>query len=219
MDPLYEALHPFHQWAQTAAICAFVLAAASCFILALSRRFSSRWWLGGGVLALCLLVVAFGARARGFAADVREIGAECYVHPSADCSLWFSWLADAQQRVVGLGIAVVIASAVVVGVIVLTLVRWRRSGEEPRRFSSRGVMTVIGIIVAGSATFQLANSIASWIQAASYPISPFDDMAGMIFILPIFGTIVGSLALIVGLAVVVVSSPSRRATVAVVTPA
>lgn len=214
MDPLYVALHPFHQWAQIAAVCAFVLAAASCFILAISRRFSSRWWLGCGVLALCLLVVAFGARSRGFAADVREIGAECSVHPSADCSLWFSWLADAQQRVVGLGIAAVIASALTVIVAVFAVVRWRRSGEEPRHFSPRVVLTIIGIIVAGSATFQLANSIASWIQAASYPTSPFDDMAGIIFILPVFGTIVGSLALIVGLIVVIASSPRRAQPIA-----
>jgi hypothetical protein len=85
-DAVFDALRPFHLWAQIAVVCALVLGTAAYIVLVRSRR----WRLGMGILALCLLVVAFGERSRSAAGDLRLIAAYCAI-PQGDpysCAMW-----------------------------------------------------------------------------------------------------------------------------------
>src|SRR5690349_4393960 len=105
-DGVYNALRPFHAWAQIAAACAVVLALAAVVVLVCSGRLSRRWWLGMGSLTLCLLTVAFGERSRSAAGDLRPI-AVCYVQWVSGCETWTPWIADAARKVTALGVAVI----------------------------------------------------------------------------------------------------------------
>lgn len=107
-DVVYEALHPFHLWAWIAAACAFALAAAACAVFAISRRLSLRWWLGMGILAVCLLTVGFGARSRATAYNFRPTTRGC---PTPDCGVMTPDVVAAQQRVEILGIVILVATA------------------------------------------------------------------------------------------------------------
>lgn len=220
-DPLYEALHPFHQWAQIAAVCAFILAAASCAVLAISQRLSRRWWMGIGVFVLSLLAVAFGARSRGASYDLYAI-ALCFVRPVSGCEVWTQDLTNAEQRVSTLGIALLVVTALGVGATVATLLRWRLTASERRRPHSRVVLLPLAIFISGYGVFQTANSVARWTETAYLAdITRAGDGLGQIPLLEaIAGTMFGAVLLAIGLALVIFFSESRRtvSTIAAVMP-
>lgn len=210
-DPLYEALHPFHQWAQIAAVCAFILAAASCALLAISRRLSRRWWVGVGVFILCLLAVVFGARSRGASYDLYSI-ALCLGQPVSGCEVWVPLLTDAQQRVATLGVALLIGTALGLIATSTALFTWWRSPAERQRPPTRVVLLPLAIFVAGWGVFQTANSVARWIEVAYLAdITRAGDGLGQLpLIEAIIGTIFGAAVLVIGLALVVFCAEPRR---------
>jgi hypothetical protein len=212
-DSLYEALHPFHQWAQIAEVCAFVLAVGAFAVLGISRRLSRRWWVGLGVLALCLLAVVFGARSRGASYDLRPIAQNCFDQPSVSgCEVWGLWLTDAQQRVAVLGIVLLIGTALGVAATVVVVLAWRRSGAEWRHIPARIWLLPFALLAAGYGAFQTANSVARWIETAYLAdITRAGDGLGQIpLIEAIMGAIFGSVVLVIGLALVIFCSRPRR---------
>jgi hypothetical protein len=212
VDPLYHALHPFHHWAQIAVVCAFILAAASFILLGVSQRFSRRWWVGAGIFALCLLTVAFGARARGASYDLYSY-ALCFVYPNPyGCTEEAALIQASQQRVETLGL--VMLTTTVFGAIgaVVALFAWRLDADW-RALLRRAWFLPVAIFVAGFGVFQMANSAARWAQTAYLAdITRAGDGLGQIpLIEAIVGTIVGAVVLLVGLALVLVSTQPRRA--------
>lgn len=212
VDPLYHALHPFHHWAQIAAACAFVLAAASFTLLGVSQRFTRRWWVGAGIFALCLLTVAFGARSRGASYDLYSY-ALCFVYPNPyGCTEEAALIQASQQRVETLGL--VMLTTTVFGAIgaVVALFAWRLDADW-RALLRRAWFLPVAIFVAGFGVFQMANSAARWAQTAYLAdITRAGDGLGQIpLIEAIVGTIVGAVVLLVGLALVLVSTQPRRA--------
>lgn len=211
VNPLFEALHPFHQWAQIAAVCAFILAAASFAILATSRRLSHRWWMGIGVFAMCLLAVVFGARSRGASYDLYSI-AQCLKQPVSGCEVWVPLLTDAQQRVAILGVALLIGTALGLIATSTALFTWWRSAAERHHPPARVVLLPLAIFVAGWGVFQTANSVARWIEMAYLAdITRAGDGLGQLpLIEAIIGTLFGAAVLVIGLALVVFCAESRR---------
>jgi hypothetical protein len=212
-DPLYEALRPFHLWAQIAVVCAFLLAAAAFAVIAISWRLSRRWWLGIGIFALCLLAVVFGARSRGASYDLRPIAVSCLSLPGGSgCDVWWPWVTDAQQRVVILGVALIIGTVLGLAATIAALLLMRRSGSALRRLTGRVSGLLVAIVVAGWGAFQTANSVARWIETAYLAdITGAGDGLGQ---LPLFeaivGTIFGVIVLAIGIAAVFACSTPRR---------
>lgn len=212
-DAVYDALRPFHLWAQVAAVCAVALAAAAVVVLALSRRWSRRWWLGMGVLSLCLLAVAFGERSRSAAGDLRT-GAVCYVQWLAGCDVWTQWLAEATRSVSQLGAMVLVAT--ILGLVVAAAVllaerrRWLSGGWRP---PARVRSLTLAVALAAFGAYLAADGVAAWIRYAYLAdISAAGDGLGQLPLIDgIFGTILGLLVLAAGIAFVVAASPSRRA--------
>lgn len=217
-DRVWETLHPFHQWAQIAAVCAFLLASASFAVLALSRRFSRRWWLGQGIFALCLLAVVFGARSRGAAVDPLPVAVGCYApHGSTSCDFVAVWIIPAQQRVEMLGAILLVVTVLVVIATLAALARqWPRSGPRRRLPPVLPPMRVLGlplaITVAGYGTFQIANSVARWIATAYLAdIRNAGDGIGQLpLIYAIAGTLFGATVLVIGLVLMVFCTPPHR---------
>lgn len=212
VDPVYVALHPFHEWARIAAVCAIILAAASFALLGVSRRLARRWWVGMGMFALCLLVVAFGARSRGATYDLYPY-ALCFARPTSGCEADEALVLAAQQRVEGLGVAMLVATAFGVLVTILALYLWRRTGIDWRGLLKRAWFLPVAIFVAGFGVFLTANSIAQWIQYAYLAdITRAGDGIGQLpLIEAIMETIFGVVVLLVGLALVIVATLPRRA--------
>jgi hypothetical protein len=211
-DPVYHALHPFHHWAQIAAVCAFVLAAASFILLGVSHRFSRRWWVGAGVFALCLLTVAFGARSRGASYDLYSY-ALCFVYPNPyGCTEEAALIQASQQRVETLGLVMLAVTVFGAVVTVLALLVWPLAADW-RAVLRRAWFLPVAIFVAGFGVFQTANSAARWAQTAYLAdITRAGDGLGQIpLIEAVFGTVFGSLVLLVGLALVLVSTMPRSA--------
>jgi hypothetical protein len=214
-DPLYEALHPFHQWAQIAAVCAFVLATASFTLLASSPRRSRRWWLGMAIFGLCLLAVVFGARSRGASYDLRPIAAVCLPPPGVSgCELWSTWLVAARQRAAILGVVLLVGTITGLALTGATLLLPRHSAAPVRRPSARIPVLATAIAVAGWGMFQTANSVARWIETAYLAdITRAGDGLGQLpLIEAIFGTIFGAIVLVIGLALVIFFSKPQRTT-------
>jgi hypothetical protein len=211
---VYVALHPFHEWAQIAAVCALILAAASFALLGVSRRLTRRWWVGMGMLALCLLVVAFGARSRGASYDLYPY-AVCFAYPAPyGCATEEALIQESQQRVETLGVAMLVATALGVLVTILALHLWRRAAIDWRGFLLRRVWFLpVAIFVAGFGASLTANSIAGWIQYAYLAdITRAGDGIGQLpLIEAIMGTIFGVVVLLIGLALVIVATQPRRA--------
>jgi hypothetical protein len=215
-DPVYTALYPFHQWAQIAAVCALLLALASFAVLALSRRLSRRWWLGLGILTLCLLVVAFGERSRSASADLRPIVVGCVPTPTSGCDVWLSWVTDAQQRVAGLGVLALACTALGIIIAGLALLRMRRSAAEGPHCSPVALGLPIGIFATGYGVAQTAESAARWIETTK--IYPGDGLGLLPEYYAIVGTTVGVAVTVVGLLAVIACTPPRRERAAYSTP-
>jgi hypothetical protein len=211
-DPLYQALHPFHQWAQIAALCAFILAATSFVLLGVSRRLTRRWWVGMGMLALCLLVVAFGARSRGASYDLYPY-AICFAYPAPyGCAAEAALIQASQWRIKMLGNAMLTATVCGVVITVVALIVWPLDADW-RRGLKRAWILPVAIFVAGFGVFLMANGVAQWIQYAYLAdITRAGDGLGQIPLFEaIMGTIVGAVVLLVGLALVIISTQPRRA--------
>ena len=212
VDPLYNALHPFHHWAQIAAVCAFVLAVASFTLLGVSRRFTRRWWVGAGVFALCLLIIAFGARSRGASYDLYSY-ALCFVYPNPyGCAEEAALIQASQQRVETLGLVMLTTTVIGAVAAIVALLAWRLDADW-RGMLRRAWFLPIAIFVAGFGVFQTANSAARWAQTAYLAdITRAGDGLGQI---PLFeaivGTIFGAIVLLVGLALILVSTRQRHA--------
>lgn len=212
-DPVYDALRPFHLWAQAAAVCALLLAVAAILVLAHSTRPTRRWWLGMTLLVICLLVVAFGERSRMAARALRDVAAECLVVRPGNCGDWMVWLTDATQRVMWLGIAVLVATALGLGATVLalrpawpTLLNWLRS---PRAWS---VHLLTGVAAVGLGAFWLADGVADWIAFAY--LNDIRNAGDGLGFLPLYNTIAtvvaSAIVLVGGLLLVLIGSPRRR---------
>lgn len=213
-DVVYQLLHPFHLWAQRAAICAVVLVVAAVFVLTLSRRWSRRWWLGMAVLALCLLTVAFGERSRSAAGDLRPLVAACHLRWMPACETWAAWLADAVGRVSLLGMAAV--AAAVAGVVVAAgVVYAERRALAHGGWSSLAPARLLAPAVLWSAlgAYLTADGVAAWRDNA-YLADATGANAGigqLPLIFGIFGTVVGGIVLAAGLTFAVAAAPSRSA--------
>lgn len=213
VDPVYAALHPFHEWARIAAVCAFILAAASFALLGVSRRLARRWWVGMGMLALCLLVVAFGARSRGATYDLYPY-AICFAYPEPyGCASEEALIQASQQRGVAMGVAMLVTTALGVLATILSLYLWRRADIDWRGLLKRVWFLPVAIFVAGFGAFLTANSIAQWIQFAYLAdITRAGDGIGQLpLIEAIMETIFGVVALLIGMALVIVATQPRRA--------
>ncbi len=212
-DPVYIALHPFHEWARIAAVCAFILAIASFALLGVSRRLTRRWWVGMGIFTMCLLVVAFGARSRGVSYDLYPY-AVCFAYPAPyGCASEDALIQASQQRVEALGVTMLVATALGILVMILALYLWRRSGIDWRGLLKRVWFLPVAIFVTGFGAFLTANGIAQWIQYAYLAdITRAGDGIGQLpLIEAIMGTIFGAIILLIGLALVVVATQPRRA--------
>ncbi|HET9981234.1 MAG TPA: hypothetical protein VF739_16810 [Ktedonobacterales bacterium] len=211
-DPLYQALHPFHQWAQIAALCAFILAATSFVLLGVSRRLTRRWWVGMGMLALCLLVVAFGARSRGASYDLYPY-AICFAYPAPyGCAAEAALMHASQQRVETLGNAVLTVTVFGAVITVIALIIWPLDADW-RSGLKRVWFLPVAIFVAGFGAFLTANGVAQWIQYAYLAdITKAGDGLGQLpLIEAIMGAIFGVVVLLIGLALVIISTQPRRA--------
>lgn len=216
-DVARETLHPFQQWAQTAAVCAFLLAAASFALLASSRRFSRRWWLGQGIFALCLLAIVFGARSRGASIDLLPVVVGCYESPggSTSCDFVDVWVTPARQRAEILGdILLVVTALVVVATLAALALRWRRAGLGRRLPPVRVLgLLPVAITVAGYGAFQTANSVARWMATAYLDDmrNAGDDFGRLPLLYAIIGTLFGVSVLAMGLTLMVAwTSPGRE---------
>ena len=211
-DPVYVALHPFHEWARIAAVCAFILAATSFALLGVSRRLTRRWWVGMGIFTLCLLVVIFGARSRGASYDLYPY-AICFAYPEPyGCASEAALIQASQHRVETLGIVMLVATGLGVLATILALYLWRRAGVDWRRLLKRVWLLPVAIFVAGLGVFLTANGIAGWIQYAYLAdITRAGDGIGQLpLIEAIMGTIFGAIILLIGLALVIVATQPRR---------
>ena len=207
-DAVFDALRPFHLWAQIAVVCALVLGAAAYIVLVRSHR----WRLGMGILALCLLVVAFGERSRSAAGDLRSIAAYCAIpqHDTYSCAMWTPQLTHAQLIVTVLGVLMLLATVLAV-IVVVTLVA--RRTESGRHFIlGRDIGLALGMAVSALGAYLTGDGIAAWLQYAYLSdITRAGDGLGQIPLIgAIFGTVLGVAVLIVGLAVVVGCSLPRR---------
>ena len=206
-DAVFDALRPFHLWAQIAAVCALVLGAAAYIVLVRSRR----WRPGMGILALCLLVVAFGERSRSAAAgDLRSIAAYCAI-PQRDpysCAMWTPQLTHAQLIVTVLGVLMLLAT--LLAIIVVATLAARRTESRRRFILGRDVGLALGIAVSVLGAYLTGDGIAAWLQYAYLSdITRAGDGLGQIPLIgAIVGTVLGVLVLIAGLAVVVEMQPA-----------
>lgn len=210
-DVVYEVLHPFHAWAWIAAICAFTSAAAACAVLTLSQRLTKRWWLGIGILAVCLLTVAFGARSRGAAYDLRSIAGACYKPPAmSGCEVWAPWVVVAQQRVEILGIGILAATAL--SLIAAAYALFLRRTDVGLRPPATELLIAAVIFGAGCGTYLTADGIAHWIETAYLAdITRAGDGLGQIpLVYAVVTTIFGALVLAASLGVLIASSAPRR---------
>jgi len=211
-DPLYQALHPFHEWARIAAVCAIILAAASFALLGVSRRLTRRWWVGIGMLALCLLVVAFGARSRGASYDLYPY-AICFAYPAPyGCATEEALIQASQRHMEVLGNAMLTATVFGVVITVVALIVWPLDADW-RRGLKRAWILPVAIFVAGFGVFLIANGVAQWIQYAYLAdITRAGDGLGQIPLFEaIMGTIFGVVVLLIGLALVIVATQPRGA--------
>lgn len=215
-DVVYEALHPFHLWAWIAAVCAFTLAATSFGLLALSYRRSLHWWLGMGILAICLLTVAFGARSRATAYDLRPTTRGCVTQ---GCGVDTPEVATAQQQVEMLGIAVLVATALSLAAAAPALFR-HRPPDSRLRLPANALPIAAAIFVAGCGAYWTADGIAHWIEFAYLAdITRAGDTLGQIPLEEaIVTTIFGTLVLAASLGVLIASS-TRRCGPAITDPA
>ncbi|MGZ6321519.1 MAG: hypothetical protein ACXWQR_19725 [Ktedonobacterales bacterium] len=207
-DLVYEALHPFHLWAWIAAACAFALAAAAFAMLALSYRRSLRWWLGMGILAICLLTVAFGARSRGLSYDLRPIVADCVYRA---CNVVAPEVVAAQQQVEVLGIAVLVATVISLAAAAYALLR-HHLPDGRLHLLAPAFPIAAAIVVAGFGAFWTTDGIKQWIEFAYLAdITRAGDGLGQI---PLWEAIVvttfGVLVLAASLGVLIASSTPRR---------
>lgn len=207
-DVVYEALHPFHLWAWIAAVCAFALAATACAVLALSRRFSLRWWLGMGIITVCLLTIAFGARSRATAYRFRPTTRGCV---TPDCGVMTPNVVAAQQQVTFLGIVILVATALSLAAAAWVLFLRRHPGVR-LRLPANALPIAVAIVVAGCGGFLTTNGIADWIDFAYLAdITRAGDSLGQIPLAEaIMATIFGVLVLAAGLGVLIASSTPRR---------
>jgi hypothetical protein len=216
-DLVYETLHPFHAWAWIAAVCAFTTAVAACAVLDLSQRLTKRWWLGMGILAVCLLIVAFGARSRGAAYDLRSIAVACYKPPAmSGCEVWAPQVVAARQRVEILGISILAATALSL-IAATTALFLRRHPDVGPRLPASALPIAAAIFVAGCGTYLTADGIAHWIETAYLAdITRAGDGLGQIPLEEaIMSTIFGVLVLAASLGVLIASSmPGRRPAIA-----
>ncbi len=205
-DVVYEALHPFHLWAWIAAACALALSAATASILATSRRLSRLWWLGMGILTLCLLAVAFGARSRAAAYYFRP-RMEC---ASSGCQVMTPEVVAAQQLIEILGIALLVATALSLALAISMLLQ-RRRAHGSLRLPASFMGLLLGTFIAGCGAFLLANGIADWIAFAYLAdITRAGDSLGQIPLYEaIIGTISGAIVLAISLAAVVATTEPR----------
>jgi hypothetical protein len=205
-DVVYDALRPFHLWAQVAAMCALLLAGAATLLLSLSARLSRRWWLGVSVFISCLLVVAFGERSRSAASDLRPLLVNCLGRRLPNCGVRVPELTDATQWVMLLGIPVVTATALGLLAALATLSAERRVAVE------RAPTLLLATLVAGAGAYLTADGVAGWLASAYLAdITQAGDGLGQIpLIQAIFITAVGLVVLAVGLTLMVVGTPPRR---------
>lgn len=206
-DVVYEALHPFHLWAWIAAVCAFALAAATAFVLALSPRFSRRWWLGMGILGPCFLAIAFGARSRATAYAFRPSTRGCV---TLGCGVDTPAVVAAQQLVEMLGIVLLVATVLSLAAAWMLVQRHRSDAE--RLPSARMLGLSVAIFIAGCGAFLTTNGVADWLQTAYLAdITRAGDGIGQLpLIFAIFGTISGAVVLAFGLTTVAACSPPRH---------
>ncbi|MGZ3667015.1 MAG: hypothetical protein ACXVDA_21320 [Ktedonobacterales bacterium] len=207
-DLVYEALHPFHLWAWIAAACAFALAAAAFAVLALSYRRSLRWWLGMGILAICLLTVAFGARSRGLSYDLRPILVACVYRA---CNVVVPEVVAAQQQVEMLGIAVLVAAVLSLTAAAYALFR-HRPLDRTLRLVAPALPIAAAIVVAGFGAYWTTDGVKQLIETAYLAdITRAGDGLGQI---PLWEAIVvttfGVLVLAASLGVLIASSTPRR---------
>lgn len=209
VDPVYETLHPFHQWAQIAAVCALLLALASCAVLTFSRRFSRRWWLGLGILGLCLLVVAFGERSRSASVDLRPVVVGCLAPPGiSGCDIWLSFVTDAQRRVATLGALTLVCTVFGLIVASIALIRMRNANVVGPHLSPAVIGLLIGIFTAGFGVMLTADSIAQWLETTKF--NPGDGLGLLPQLYAMFGTGVGVVAMVIGLLAVIACTPPRH---------
>lgn len=208
-DVVYEALHPLHLWAWIAAACAFALAAAAFAMFAYSQRFSRRWWLGAGILILCLLAVAFGARSRATAYDLRPSGRGCL---TPGCGVDTPEVAAAQQSVEFLGTILLAATVLTLAAAARTLYLLRRSGAA-RRPPAKVLGIAPAILVAGCGAYWAADGITLWIKSAYLAdITRAGDGLGQIpLIFAVVGTLSGVFVLAISTAAITACSVPRLA--------
>lgn len=212
-DVVYEVLHPFHLWAWIAALCALALAAATTSILAVSQRFSPRWWQGIGILTLCLLAVAFGARSRGMTYELREIVVACYKPPiSTGCEVWKPQVVAAKYLIDTLGAPLVIATILSLAATAF-LLRRQLTAERPRP-TAPVLSLFIAVVITGCGAFLTTNGVTNWIQTAYLAdITRAGDGLGQIpLVEAIISTIFGVVVLLAGLAGVIGFSMPRHDT-------
>lgn len=220
-DAVNEALRPFHLWAQLAAVCAVALAISALGVLVFARRLSPSWWLGQGLFTLCLLAVAFGARARSAAYDLRPfvVFVVACDKPSlyAACQDLMSMIAATQQLVVQLGILLLVGTALAL-VATAAVVLLRRRTDIARHLSPYRVAGLaLAIFVAGCGAYMTSDGVAAWIRYAYLAdLTGAGDGIGMIpFFNAVVGTLMAAIILLVGVFAVItctVRQPRRPST-------
>jgi len=212
-DVVFDALRPFHLWAQVAAICAIMLGGSAALVLVLSPRLSRRWWLGLALFASCLIVVAFGERSRMAARDLRPYLVECLAERLPNCGSPIPTLSDAAQRATLLGIAVVVITALGLAVALIALrADWRTLVARCWTPLALPSLLLLGLAVAAFGAFVLSDGVAGWLAYAYLAdIRTAGDALGQLpLVSAIIATVFGALVLACGSALVLAGTPRRR---------
>ena len=196
---------PLLLWLAASAVCAAILTCQGIMLVTLWRRPSWLWRLGMVTLALGALGVGLASRLLDAYSQLAHISA-CY---SDGCQDWFPLVTNAVFVAVILG-GLLIAATCACVIVATALSATQRAAAEARLtdgLRNRGgrlALLTPAVAVAYLGMYWLTNGVASLAQTV-YLLTPgaAGDGLGMIpFEFAVFGTVVGALALALGVCLV-----------------